>query len=70
MSGIEFLNHLKSTDFFSKIHFIFLTAKTAKEDLTAGMQLAADDYIIKPFKAEALIKAIQTNLGKNRFIAF
>jgi DNA-binding response OmpR family regulator len=35
--------------------FIFLTAKQLKEDKIKGLQLGADDYIIKPFEVEELI---------------
>ena len=35
--------------------FIFLTAKQLKEDKIKGLQLGADDYIVKPFEVEELI---------------
>jgi len=64
MSGIEFLNYLKSTDIFSKIPFLFLTAKVSRDDLRVGMELGADDYITKPFKTEELLKAIESRLKR------
>jgi len=38
-----------------EIQFIFLTAKTLKEDILKGYQIGADDYITKPFDSEILL---------------
>jgi two-component system, OmpR family, response regulator len=51
-----------------KIPFIFLTAKTLKEDQVRGFRLGADDYITKPFDTELLlykIRAILRRSGEN-----
>ncbi len=51
-----------------KIPFIFLTAKTLKEDVLRGFNIGADDYITKPFDTEVLIckiKAILNRDGQN-----
>ncbi len=51
------------------IPFIFLTAKSEKEDIRAGMQLGADDYITKPFDYDELLTSINTRLEKrNRLV--
>jgi DNA-binding response OmpR family regulator len=44
--------------------FIFLTAKTMKEDIVRGLKLGADDYITKPFDPEALILRINNILKR------
>lgn len=49
----------------ANIPFIFLTAKTDKEDFRYGMLLGADDYIVKPFDKMALLQTIETRLAKN-----
>lgn len=46
------------------IPFIFLSAKTEHKEVRLGMDLGADDYIIKPFMAEELISAIESRLAK------
>ncbi|HPW67424.1 MAG TPA: response regulator transcription factor [Salinivirgaceae bacterium] len=41
------------------VPFIFLTAKTMKEDVLEGFKLGADDYITKPFDSEVLLYKIR-----------
>lgn len=47
-----------------RIPFIFLSAKTERQDIRKGMDLGADDYLTKPFKEEELIGAIESRLAK------
>ena len=44
--------------------FIFLTAKSMKEDIIRGLKLGADDYITKPFDPEALVLRINNILRR------
>jgi PAS domain S-box-containing protein len=44
--------------------FIFITAKSSTEDIRAGMQLGADDYITKPYDYEELLTTINTRIEK------
>lgn len=46
------------------IPFIFLTAKAEHGDLRKGMELGADDYLIKPFDGVELLNAIDTKFRK------
>jgi len=46
------------------IPFIFLTAKSMKEDIVKGLKLGADDYITKPFDPEVLILRINLILKR------
>lgn len=62
MDGYEVLERLKSTESLSNIPFIFLTAKASNDDMRRGMELGADDYIFKPFKARDLLNAISIRL--------
>jgi CRP/FNR family cyclic AMP-dependent transcriptional regulator len=49
-----------------QIPFIFLSAKSERNDLRKGMEMGADDYITKPFTDAELINAIHTRLEKAR----
>ncbi|MFZ4705354.1 MAG: response regulator transcription factor [Bacteroidales bacterium] len=46
------------------IPFIFLTAKTLKEDQVRGFSLGADDYITKPFDTDLLLYKIKAILRR------
>lgn len=63
MDGFELLATVKKKESFDT-PFIFLTAKAQYEDLRAGMNLGADDYIFKPFKSKDLIVAIESRISK------
>jgi len=45
--------------------FLFLTARSAKEDRISGLRLGAADYICKPFEAEELILRIRNILSRS-----
>src|ERR1700755_1738308 len=46
--------------------FIFLTAKGEKPDIRAGMNLGADDYLIKPVGKSDLLNAISARLRRQQ----
>lgn len=67
MLGIDGYGVLKelSKDKHTKfIPFIFLSAKTERQDIRKGMDLGADDYITKPFTEEELVSAINSRIAK------
>lgn len=54
MDGPEICRRLRSTDKGKAIYIILLTARSGKEDMIAGLEGGADDYITKPFDREEL----------------
>ncbi len=64
LDGFGVLNILSKKSATHDIPFIFLTAKTEKEDFRRGMNLGADDYITKPFYKDELLSAITMRLTK------
>ena len=48
--------------------FIFLTAKTERQDWRKGMELGADDFITKPFTREEVLNAINIQLSKRETV--
>jgi DNA-binding response OmpR family regulator len=49
------------------VPFVFLTAKKLKEDKIKGLQLGADDYIVKPFDVDELILRMYNILKRSEF---
>ncbi|WP_044397505.1 response regulator [Lacinutrix sp. Hel_I_90] len=64
LDGYGVLNGLSKKDETKYIPFIFLSAKTERQDVRKGMDLGADDYITKPFNEDELISAIESRLAK------
>lgn len=65
LDGYGVLNILSKKRETAGIPFIFLTAKSEKEDFRRGMNLGADDYITKPFYKDELLQVIETRLRKS-----
>src|ERR1700722_15028903 len=54
MDGLEICHRLRSTQAGRTIYLILLTPRARKEDVIAGLDSGADDYITKPFDREEL----------------
>jgi DNA-binding response OmpR family regulator len=54
----------KIIDHNPEIPFIFLTARQLKEDKIKGLQLGADDYVVKPFEADELVLRLNNILKR------
>ncbi|GHA57185.1 response regulator [Pontibacter akesuensis] len=65
LDGYGVLHLLGNNPATASIPFIFLTAKSEKEDFRKGMNLGADDYLIKPFDDLELLDAVEMRLRKN-----
>ena len=70
MDGYDVIYFLGLDPVTSCIPFVFLTAKSEKEDFRRGMELGADDYLTKPFEDTALVKAIEQRLKKSERVNF
>jgi len=62
MDGYGVLVDIKADSNMRLTPFIFLTAKAELSDMRKGMQLGADDYLMKPFDRLDLLRAIETRL--------
>jgi DNA-binding NarL/FixJ family response regulator len=69
MPGIDghgVLQALRKEPATATIPFIFLTAKGEKPDQRLGMNLGADDYLVKPVAKEDLLAAISARLQRKQ----
>jgi len=64
MDGFEAVRALKKNQTTSKIPVIFLTAKSSEVDEVVGLELGADDYIVKPVSIPKLLARIKSTLRK------
>ena len=62
MSGLDMVQRIRETDQHTPI--IFLTAKTETDDVVAGFENGANDYIRKPFAMKELIVRIKALTGR------
>ena len=62
MSGIELCAYIKSTDDYSHIPVVMLTAKSKVNDRIEGLSAGADAYITKPFNIAELKAQVQSIL--------
>src|SRR5436190_1518774 len=62
LDGYGVLQALREDPRTATIPFIFVTAKGEKLDQRAGMNLGADDYLVKPVDREDLLSAITARL--------
>jgi len=49
MNGLELIGKIREAKDFKSMHIILLTAMGQKEDIIAGLEAGANDYITKPF---------------------
>ena len=59
MDGRNVLSLIKGTSQISEIPFIFSSSVSEKFDKTTALKLGADDYMLKPFSLEVLLKSAQ-----------
>ena len=69
LDGFGVINILSKRQETAGVPFVFLTAKSEKNDWRRGMNLGADDYITKPFYKDELLKVIELRLEKKAALA-
>jgi two-component system phosphate regulon response regulator PhoB len=65
-SGYEVLDHIRTRPETAETGVILLTARRDEEDRIKGLEMGADDYVVKPFSPEELllrVKAVLRRLG-------
>jgi len=64
MNGYEFCEIFRNLGYYN-VPFLFLTGSDSYGDIRKGMNLGADDYLVKPVPILELLKAIKTRLKKS-----
>lgn len=64
MDGFETLREIRKK---SRVPVIMLTAKDSEGDRIRGLELGADDYVVKPFSMGELIARVKANFRRQDF---
>lgn len=67
LDGLEVCKELKRSEATRKIPVLMLTARAEEVDRIVGLELGADDYVVKPFSPRELILRVRAIL--KRYIA-
>ena len=63
MSGYEVCKQIKTEDDTRNIPVVFLSAKGQEAEVTAGYEMGAVDYILKPFAPDQLLERLDNILS-------
>ncbi len=64
-SGLDLCRRLRRSPLLSSVPVIFLTARASEDDRVLGLELGADDYIVKPFAVRELLARIRAVLRRS-----
>ena len=64
MSGLELCRRLRREPATRKTPIIMLTAKVTEADKIAGLEIGADDYIVKPFSVKEVVARVRAVLRR------
>ena len=62
MDGIELCNRLKENEKHKLIYYIILTARTSLKDRVKGLDVGADDFLLKPTENQELLARIRSGV--------
>jgi DNA-binding response OmpR family regulator len=66
MTGFEVLSELKKESSTKGIPVLIITAQTREDEIIKGLELGAEDYILKPFSPNELLARIKTVFLRNK----
>lgn len=69
MSGFAYARHLKNDPATAAVPIIFCTARDNEDDMVAGLNIGADDYITKPYTMRMVLTRVKTVLRRTRIAA-
>ncbi len=64
IDGLEACRRLKGNEKTASIPVVMVTAKGEESDIVSGLELGADDYIVKPFSPKVLVARIRAVLRR------
>ncbi|MHA3773249.1 ATP-binding protein [Verrucomicrobiota bacterium sgz303538] len=62
LDGLELVRRLRADDALSTLPVILLSARAGEESRVEGLNVGADDYLVKPFSARELLARVESHL--------
>ncbi len=62
MDGLELCNIVKKNEKLKQIYFIILTARASLKDRVTGLDIGADDFLVKPVQNQELLARIRSGI--------
>ncbi len=66
MDGLEVCRRLRAAPTTAGVPIIMLTAKADEVDRVVGLEIGADDYVVKPFSPKELVARVRAVLRRAR----
>jgi two-component system phosphate regulon response regulator PhoB len=67
--GFEICKRLRADERLKSLPVIFLTAKSEEMDRVLGLEIGADDYVVKPFSPRELVARVKAVLRRQERVA-
>jgi DNA-binding response OmpR family regulator len=64
MNGLDVCRFMRQNPWMSKIPVLMLTGQTEEDDVVAGLEVGADDYMTKPFSPKLLTARVKALLRR------
>jgi len=64
MDGLKILKKIKEIEQCRNVPVIMTTAKGEESDIVTGLELGADDYVVKPYSPKVLIARVRAGLRR------
>lgn len=66
LDGFTICRELRRNPATSKLPILMLTARTSEQDRVMGLELGADDYLVKPFSVRELLARVAAILRRSK----
>ena len=68
LNGFQTLSRLRADPRTAAVPFILMTGSDDGAGMRRGMELGADDFLLKPFQMDDVVKAVETRLARHHAI--
>ena len=69
LDGLEICKRMRADERLKSVPVIFLTAKGEEIDRVLGLEIGADDYVVKPFSPRELVARVKAVLRRQERVA-